>query len=1165
MPGRWPAGMALFAALLFGAAASAEEPYLDFLRGLRERHYFDTALYYLDQLATRTNVPDEIRQVIPYEKAVTLLESSKASRNPEKQVEQLDQALAFLEQFVKASPSHPLVGDANTERAQILLGKARVEIVQSRSPANVSARGEYQTRARDLVVQARAVYDAAFKQHEANWKKFPTFIDKTQHPEQFETRDKSHRNMLGAKLNQALCTYEEAQTHDAGSESFKKLLNDAAAMFQDMYERNRSEGAGLYARLYQGKCFEEQGDLPKALGIYNELLAHPGNEPTLLKLKDQTLQFKLICLNSKERDDHQVVVDLGEEWLRERKADARSPLGLGIRWEVARGYEALGERRDIPKDEATRAFRMAREHAEQVNRVPGEFRDLSLALIQRLEVKLGGKERQPVTFDAALGHGRQMITEISKAKDALEGAVKQKKPVEELRKMQQDFEVQLKDAARMFDLALRLVARTDDAKSVNTARFMYAYVNFLLRKNYEAAILGEYVARTADRDDTETGLEAAYLSMAAYVQAFNDSQGAADEKQADIDFIVKACNLLTDKWPDSDKANDARMTLGHIYSQIKRPVQAAEWYGKVPEADERYPEAQLAAGQAYWTAFLNASRLSEADRPTPEQLAEWQTLALQLLRNGVARMSATAPKEGAAPPELIAGKFSLAQIAVNQGQDAEAIKLLLDDPQPVTKAVAVADETKRPDKGVQSREFATETYKLLLRAYIGGGKLDEARDAMKTLEKIAAGEAGSDVTDLYVGLGKLLREELNRFQAAGETERFNKLMNSFETFLNDLAARKEGQNFGSLSWIGETYFALGEASAKDASRSTSYYDKAAKAFQDILNLAREKPDFLQPDQVAAVKVRLARCHRFKKDFETAEQMVADVIQQKEKDVRAQVEAAYIYQDWGVSGLTANADKCLEAINGVGSKRFWGWASLGKRLRSSLNQGRAEFLPMYIEARINGAESRRRYAAALTDSKKRDAELAKAEAELVATVSVIRGITDEQFAEINKTYKQILADAGKPVVDLKPVKEVDPAALAGHSDQQPKAARAAAKATQPAVAVKPEAPPAAQTGAMFWIGVVLVLLIGSGAAGWILFAPKKKHHSPMESHVTGVPAFSPIFADAPAASPSVAVGPVIAPPKPKPRPAAAAGTTTPPTKSATKPAQPKPKPKPSEPK
>jgi len=77
-----------------------------------------------------------------------------------------------------------------------------------------------------------------------------------------------------------------------------------------------------------------------------------------------------------------------------------------------------------------------------------------------------------------------------------------------------------------------------------------------------------------------------------------------------------------------------------------------------------------------------------------------------------------------------------------------------------------------------------EVYKLLLRAYIGNGKLDEARASMRTLEAIAAGgESGADITELYVGLGKLLKDELERFRSAGNLDRFSSLRTSFETFL----------------------------------------------------------------------------------------------------------------------------------------------------------------------------------------------------------------------------------------------------------------------------------------------------------------------------------------------------------------------------------------------
>jgi tetratricopeptide (TPR) repeat protein len=1132
---------------LGGAFAAAEEPYIEFLSGLRERQYHDFAIVYLDQLATRPGLPAEFKQSIPFEKAITLMESARISRSPEKQTEQLDQALAFLDQFVKDSPNHPRSGDANSQRAEILIGKARVEILQSRAPANQGSRSEFQAKARALVAKARDVFQTAFTQHETAWKTYGTFIDRTKDEAKYDARAKSEVNMIRAQLDLALCTYEEAQTYDADAADFKRLLNEAAAKFEEMHQRYRSQVAGLFARLWQAKCFEEQGDLQKALGIYNELLAHPGEDGAISRLKDQTLQFKLISLNSKDRGDYQLVVDLGSEWLKKHAVEARTRTGLGIRWEVARAYESLGDKRDLPKNEAQRFWRESRDEAQQVNRYPSEFKDVSLALMQRLDVKLVGKERLPETFDAAFGLGRQMVTAIKETKDTLDAAERAKKPADELKKLEQELSGQLKEAADMLDRALRLVGKNDDQKSITLARFNYAYVNILMKRYYEAAILGEYVAKTVDKDDTTLGLDAAYLAMVAYIQAFNANKAPPGaERDADIRLIVHAANLIAGRWPQSDRANDARMTLGRLYSQTKRPVEAAEWYGKVPATDPKYAEAQLASGQAYWTAYLSLSRAAEAERPTPQQLADWQKLAQEQLRGGITKMSATVPKEGAAPPELIAAKMSLAQIIISQGQDADAIKLLLDEPQSVIKAITVADETKRPDKGVQGRAFATETYKLLLRAYIGGGKLNEARDTMKTLEAVVGAEGGADVTELYVSLGKLLRDELDRFKATGETDRFNKLMGSFENFLNDLYQRKEGQTFGSLSWIGETYFALGEATADDAARATGYYEKAGSAFQDIINRAGQAADFVRPEQLPAVRVRLVRCLRMKKDFTGAETLIGEVLKTAEKELRAQYEAALLYQDWGASGETK---RLTEAINGNPKLLIWGWRGLSNRLQNSIDRGNAEYLQMFVDSRVNGTATRRTFALAQTSQEKRKAELEKCEIELIATATVTKGLSDEQFGQFNQLYRQVLEDAGKPVADLKISQEVtETVATTG---DEPSTKPAATK--KKAAAKLPPPKPIDNTLNYIVLGASGVLALGG--IGWFLLKGKSKK----KSLVPG---------------PAVFTAPIGAVPTPKPRGAPVVGksagtaTATPrtaaPRPAGTATASPKPKPKPKPP-
>ena len=72
------------------------------------------------------------------------------------------------------------------------------------------------------------------------------------------------------------------------------------------------------------------------------------------------------------------------------------------------------------------------------------------------------------------------------------------------------------------------------------ARLFYAYTNFWLRKNYEAAVLADYVARTASKDDGSLAMDGAYLAMAAFVQAFSDNKAPLDQKGEDMDLIIKA-------------------------------------------------------------------------------------------------------------------------------------------------------------------------------------------------------------------------------------------------------------------------------------------------------------------------------------------------------------------------------------------------------------------------------------------------------------------------------------------------------------------------------------------------------------------------------------------------------------------------------------------------
>ncbi len=1084
-------------------STQAEEPYMDFLQGLRERNYFDTAIFYLDQLAKRPSLPAEMKPVILYEKAITLRENAKVLRNPEKQYEQLDQALAFLEQFATEYPDHANAGDANLDRAQILLQKVDVEIYQSRSPSNKGSRIEFQRRGREFVQKAREVLKLAYDQHEIVWKTFPAFIDELKEPKLKEQRSKVETSMLLEASSLAKCTYQEAQTYDSTSREFKQLLNQAADEFEKVYNPHRTQVGGLHARAWQGKCFEEQGDLQKALGIYNELLDQPGDDPSLQNLKSQTLLFKLSCLH--ERDDHQLVLDLAEEWLKKNGSDSRTTVGLGIQWEQARAFEALGDNRNLPKPEQERFWRQARTAAQNISRFPSEYKDVSLSMTQRVQVKLGGKERKPEDFETAYGLGSQSFKQAQEIKKELDAATKSQKTPDEMTRMKQDWTNELNEAARNFELAATLVNRRDNQKDVATSRLLHAYTNFYLRRNYEAAILAQFVARTTSDDETSVALDAAYMAMAAFVQAYSDNRAEPDKKLDDLRMVIKAANLITNRWPESEKANEARMILGRMYTTAKQPAEAAAWFSKIPESDSKYPESQLAAGQAYWIAYGASARLAPDSRPTAEKLAEWKVVAEKHLRTGIEKLSATLPKEGAVPQELVSAKIYLSEILLSQGKEIDAAKMLLDDPQSVVKAIAVPDETRRPDKGIQSRSVAKSVYTLLLRAYIGMGndKLNDAREIMKTLESIAAGDPSSDLTDLYVGLGRMLKSELERFRSNGETERFNKLMEAFESFLDDMFKKQDGQTFGSLSWIGETYLALGEIST-DRSKTSSYYDRAASAFNRVVTRSLSEASFASTEQLLNVKVRLVHCNRLKKDFESAEQMLTEVLKARGNDLRTQIEGASVYQDWGTHG---DYKKFVYSSNGRKEIGLWGWGGIAKRIQQQKNfADRPDMVDTFLDARYAVSLSRFRYGKELGPKEKQKA-LDTCAMELVSSSTILRSMPDDKRAKLNELYREVLQESGKTVTNLprndevleeqpKPKENVEP-------EERPK------DPVEPKVAAQPtSAAPAKPDSGIdtTWIVFLGCLIGGVGVMGWVLLTggkakPKKKSFAGRESPVS----------------------------------------------------------------
>ncbi len=1092
----WLSVLGLLLSLNAALTAQATEPYLQFVQGLREKKYYDYALLYLKSLKDRVDVPDEVRQVIPFEQAALLQDDARSIRNPDTKGRQLDRALALLKQFVDANPRHPKVGPANSQRARILIGKAEFEIWRSQSPANTSNKGQLQADARTLIKQARDVFQQAHDQHQECWKAYPPFIDEDEQPQLFEERRGVEVAYIRVQVDLALCTYHEAQSYDRQAPEYRKLLTSAALEFEEIHSRYRSINAGLYARMRQGKCFEEQDEIGKALGIYKELLGHgnstPGERPKpveefLRTLQGQVLQFQLICLNHEKRKDFQLVVQKASDWLKAAgRRGGQTTRGLAIHWERARAYEALGAERTLPESERKQFLSAALTDAREINRWPGQYRDVSTFMIQRLLVALDKNPQDPKNFDAALGMADYLIKQIKGFDDEIEDPNNQDK-VEQLKR---DRDEHLQETSRILKLALNLVTDETEPKQFQRTRYLLGYVYYLTGDSYEAAILGEFVGRHVDKDNSQMGLDAAYLALAAFLQAYTDVP-RGEPRYFEMQQMTRVCSMITTSWPQSDHANDARMTLGRIYGQREQPVQAAEWYDGVPQTSPRYTEAQLAAGQSYWSAYLTAAPLHDDDpnKPDVEKLQHWQDAAAKHLAVGIVKSKEQLPENvtsGAGFAEYIAAKVSMSQIFISRGDYQKTVEQLRSDPHPVMKMIQVPEGTKRPDQGIKSQKFAGLCYQLLLRGYVGIGvrEIENALKTMRDLEKLTPN--AEDVLSIYVQLGRELEQEIERLKGRKQSQRLAEVRASFEKFLNELFNRKQDMAAGSLLWIAETYYGLGKGMSDDKAAAASQYEHAAETYQEIINNAeRQGTKWLDPAHVAGVRLRLVNCRRHQQQFETAREIVAAVLQEKPNALDAQIEAAYVLQDWADSGQGDNGKRFLEAIKGtdIGPDQtpVWGWGRtalfLQRRIEVAAPDRSRKLYPKLYEVRYNSVWCRLRWGQAQIGTPNRTMAFRAAKQEILAFVAISDSIDEEWWKKFDMLYQNILRNLGGPVVKLQQPQEFKPVAMVDMD-----AATPTKKKKTAAVAPKTTLPPGGPGWLLGGLGFVLVL----GVFGYTIY-------------------------------------------------------------------------------
>ncbi len=943
----------------------AEEPAQRFLEALRERGYDDTALEYLEQVKDHPGVPVVFRVAVPYERGVSLLRMAAKEVNHTQRARLLDQAEEVLKQFVEQQPGHPSALAARRELGNLLLLRGDLK----REMADAEGRPELKKEALADLDAAQKVFDRASADLEtrlASLKSVPegeTSLLKLRNrlrDEQLETL------LLSAQLQEL-----RADIFPDSSPDHAKALRAAAKAYEKIYHNYGRKLAGRYARFYQARCLAKAGDLDQALAmLQTDILDQPAHLVALRDLKTQALELAIRTWARPEQKKFKEAVRRGKEWLAGQTPNERNtPRWLVLELTVAEAMTDYAEMlKSDPKAASQRSglLRDARSMARHVARIPGPLRNRARSLLERLPgaTKLAAKDTLPDTIEDT----EALISEAFDAYTTLNGKLEQQKQTlaaerdESKRKaLQTEIEQLTAQVGSTLERTKQLVEHAlalggGKLSPEKRTRFLYqlAFVNFNQGRNYDTYVLGFHVA-TRYRD-VSLAKSTAALALRAALRLFAAAEG--EDHRFESDLVRRTTRFIIDTWPETPEAEDA-INVAVQFEILEGDLDRAETLvRRLRPESPHWIDARLRVGQAFWSKLVKQRKGMAADARAAAE-AEFKALRAKVI-DLIAEPAGKIESLDAYDLILAQGVLDLVLAYIEEGRAADALQWI-DDPKRGLLALSRSDKAN-----AFPPLFRLAVYQTALRALVGvmasSGESNQGAgevDAGKRLRQLMADlqkELGSDaqgqrkLIGLYVSLANQLNQEISAKQSPGDRLALARPM---ARLLEAVSAASQDPIH--LRWSAKTLRDLAESlkgNRSTASFAAELDQRSVKILNHVLELARQKPGWLDSATEFAVRYQLATAQHAAGQFATAVETYRDVLKIKPTMLAAQAGAAEALHDWGVE--EKRSDILDKAIGGAfpdakGKNIVWGWSRL-----ATITMRYPKFRQIFHKARYYGA-------------------------------------------------------------------------------------------------------------------------------------------------------------------------------------------------------------------
>ncbi|MGB7329633.1 MAG: hypothetical protein WBD31_32465, partial [Rubripirellula sp.] len=461
--------------------------------------------------------------------------------------------------------------------------------------------------------------------------------------------------------------------------------------------------------------------------------------------------------------------------------------------------------------------------------------------------------------------------------------------------------------------AFQIAQSEKDQTKLNELTYLLAYLSYTAGQVIEANIYGEMAARWGPPADAATR-EAAMIAIAACQEANACHWGIGDQL-GELKQLETIAGIVQQRWPDNEQLDDIWMHLAQSYFAFGKPLLAAETFLRIKKGSKQFESAQLAAGNAYWSYFIDQASVGD---PNPDEMVSLLKLAEKHLRVAVDSMQ---QKKNASPTlNLISAKLLLSKIAERLGNQDDALRWLESGPIAVTNTITTDAKRKR-GKVLVDKSTADAVFDALYRIKISSGNWNEAYESLAKLDAKSHPEIGSR----YTALAKGLIENMQRAKS------INKGQVTLLEKLFDAVASHDAERWDAMQvWVGQSWAAIGAKADSDALSKTCLQN-AGRAF----DAAMKQPDFPESSRLT---VALLRADLFQRSGNPTASLdvIREVLQTSPNAVTLQVRAAKLMQE--IALQQDNVGGLLHAMNGPPklpadseTSPIWGWVKLSNAL------------------------------------------------------------------------------------------------------------------------------------------------------------------------------------------------------------------------------------------